>query len=790
MNQEDFDLSELTADGLENGRLSTFAAEYIKAMDLMANRKAQSTNQGLVAAVHGVADLRRDMGRLVNEEADFLEGQILEPNRGTSAIELAAQVHRLGVAHQAMGRFLQAETAFLAANFLMNLPDAGVSSKAQSTTYQQIGIVRWQMGRLQEAEDAFHEALLHVLNAGTESRHRNAAELVMQLGHVRRDKGLYSDALTTYIEARALMELSDPGMTAGQFADIRHHIGVVRHMMKDFPGAEAIYRDSLALRRFAPDPYGELDTLGMLCQLLRETQPEREAQHLESLVRILSNRLDSLVTDADRLRLSTNYGKFPVRLCCRQAIEAGAFLGLETLERFRGRSLCLGLSEQEQQEIISLSGYIEEWRAELGVTEDPNEQAKLQAHIGRNERLIAEIRDTADVVPHFAIADLLKKLEEDDLYLSYVPTEDQTLLFMVQASGTQCFRCDVGLEALRVDGQLVRQSWATLIRPARGVQLVGNNFDLTTALIPEPVRKAIKKASRVWITPADMLWDLPFEDLEDEQGRVFADKGVCYTPSLRSVVMVMGRGHSSSSGGAVFAINNFKDPSLKEPLSNDIDLPECPPSPESKPGTKTAEDCAARMRGGSRNLRYSIAEGMSVAHRHEAKRPPPITRLGSEATKAHFKAIFGQVAWLHISTHASAAPHPLECVLVLQPVNSDIGRLTVEEMFREKLTTNAKLIVLSCCEAGAGPSQGSEGRVSLAYALLRCGARCVVATRWTAIDGPTSQIMAQFHHYLAEENTVCAALEKAKDWARATSGLQDPYYWANFAVYGDGTVRI
>ncbi|MFE3145687.1 CHAT domain-containing protein [Streptomyces sp. NPDC059218] len=126
---------------------------------------------------------------------------------------------------------------------------------------------------------------------------------------------------------------------------------------------------------------------------------------------------------------------------------------------------------------------------------------------------------------------------------------------------------------------------------------------------------------------------------------------------------------------------------------------------------------------------------------------------------------------VHLSCHAVAAPRPTdsELRLAVPPgAAADEGRLTVAHILDASADrgpgTAGPLIVLSACETDLSAGHHDEA-LTLATALVTGGAADVVGSRWAVRDGPTSVMMAVFHHHLTARGLAPPdALRAAQLW--------------------------
>ncbi|WP_407703434.1 CHAT domain-containing protein [Streptomyces triticirhizae] len=170
---------------------------------------------------------------------------------------------------------------------------------------------------------------------------------------------------------------------------------------------------------------------------------------------------------------------------------------------------------------------------------------------------------------------------------------------------------------------------------------------------------------------------------------------------------------------------------------------------------------------------------------------------------------------IHLACHALAAPRPTASALRLaQPPGAppDAGRLTVSEILDAVAGGPADapgeadagpLVVLSACETDLSTRRHDEA-LTLATALVACGAADVVGSRWAVVDGATAVLMAVFHHHLtASGRAPPDALRAAQLWMldphreppptlpgplRREAGRPDPHHphlWAAFTHQGN-----
>jgi CHAT domain-containing protein len=102
----------------------------------------------------------------------------------------------------------------------------------------------------------------------------------------------------------------------------------------------------------------------------------------------------------------------------------------------------------------------------------------------------------------------------------------------------------------------------------------------------------------------------------------------------------------------------------------------------------------------------------------------------------------------------------------------------------------ARLIVLTACETGAGKQMKGEGVFSLARGFAAAGIPSTVTTLWEIDEKATYQLTELFYKYLKEGNTGDVAIQKAKLEFIASNDVEYalPYYWAPTILIGQAGV--
>jgi CHAT domain-containing protein len=155
--------------------------------------------------------------------------------------------------------------------------------------------------------------------------------------------------------------------------------------------------------------------------------------------------------------------------------------------------------------------------------------------------------------------------------------------------------------------------------------------------------------------------------------------------------------------------------------------------------------------------------------------------LGGDVTRAAFAATVAGRDLVHFHGHARHDRRdPLGSHLVLAD-----GTLTAREIFGLR-DLRAGLVTLAACESAASVVATGDEPLGLIPAFLYAGAGSVLATLWKVQARSAAQMMGHFYDALGSEGIDKAQLlrEAVLD-VRATAGLEAPYHWAPFVLYGD-----
>ncbi|MFP5261024.1 MAG: CHAT domain-containing protein [Blastocatellia bacterium] len=308
-------------------------------------------------------------------------------------------------------------------------------------------------------------------------------------------------------------------------------------------------------------------------------------------------------------------------------------------------------------------------------------------------------------------------------------------------------------------------------------------FDL---LLKPAIRQLDNKSS--WtIVPDSFLWLVPFQALQpDGRPRVVERHAISYAPSLTALhelrkPRVMRMGPSKLLAFANPAISRQRKERIKlgQPEVN-LD-----PSPEGENEVRALRQL------------YSAA-GSEIY-------------LGAQAREATAKRRAGDFNALHFATPATLNDlSPMYSHVAL--ADSDAGGLEdglLEAWEIMRLGLRAELAVLSASQASDWRDEFGSGLIGLTWALFVAGCPTTVVGEWKVDSPSNTELMLEFHRLLQPTSRAQNGFGARRGRGPAPSGLRPriskaealrraslklmqnshyshPFFWAGYAVVGDG----
>ena len=415
-------------------------------------------------------------------------------------------------------------------------------------------------------------------------------------------------------------------------------------------------------------------------------------------------------------------------------------------------------SERVLRRIAELESRILELEGLPEVARDGGPLTVLMDHLAQSRRdyeglrirLAERNRKEAALLGGLAVdsEEIRAALRPDEALLQYFVTTEESLVFLVRRDAIQAFKIPVAQNDLSRRVRLARQ---LLGDPEMEGSIARDVLAGLFGLLIEPVARgeSLTGVSRLIVVPHGVLAYLPFAALLDEPaGRYLAER---YDVEILP------------SAAALAALR--EDAAIDQPGASAVALA---PFPSLLPGTR--EEAIA--------VRRSLPGSESVE--------------GASATEQRLRQALQQASIVHVATHGILnARSPLFSRLELAEGSgafADDGRLHVHEML--DLEVRSRLLFLSGCETGVGPSWSTEFErgeeyATLAQALLLAGATSVIATLWPVEDEGAAEFATRFYSELGQDGTdPVAAIAATQRALIRDSRYSAPYYWAAYQVMG------
>ncbi|MDB5317269.1 MAG: hypothetical protein JWO24_3113 [Rhodospirillales bacterium] len=224
-----------------------------------------------------------------------------------------------------------------------------------------------------------------------------------------------------------------------------------------------------------------------------------------------------------------------------------------------------------------------------------------------------------------------------------------------------------------------------------------------------------------------------------------------------------------------------------------------PPSQAQLARSFPADRCGQDARNASGLARLPGTRAEVLAARQLTGASPDSVIMGADFTQARFRAAnLGQYRIVHLATHALLAGEinclPEPTIVLTAPANApDANASFMRASEVMNIRMDADLVILSACNTGGAAGAGGEALSGLARSFFYAGARGLLITHWAVDDGAASLIVADsIRRQGLEGGTSAAALRGAQNLLldeagrRLPASFAHPYYWAAFALIGDG----
>jgi len=167
--------------------------------------------------------------------------------------------------------------------------------------------------------------------------------------------------------------------------------------------------------------------------------------------------------------------------------------------------------------------------------------------------------------------------------------------------------------------------------------------------------------------------------------------------------------------------------------------------------------------------------------------------LSHKATEESFKLNIGSAKYVHLATHGQINhltprlsglvfyDHKNNTNSQSSSANSNDGILYLNELY--DLNINARLMIVSACESGAGKLEKSEGVMSMTRGLLFAGVNNIIISLFKVPDKHTKDLMVIFYQKVILGYSYARALQLAK-LQLIDKNYSFPKLWSSFILIG------
>ena len=363
------------------------------------------------------------------------------------------------------------------------------------------------------------------------------------------------------------------------------------------------------------------------------------------------------------------------------------------------------------------------------------------------------------------LSDLQSAINDRDLIISFMDTEDQILALSIGKNETQAFEIDSASRSILLG---LREK---LAKSGSEIENLKNDlreaYDVT---LSRPLARS-EGIERLIILPNGIFSHLPigaFIETDEVDGDhwLIENYSILYAPS-----------------GTLL---------IEEPKNQDISTTYVGFAPNY---VEISEETATfTLRSGLKkhfsNLQGAEEEVLFAKNLFNGR-----AYIGREATESALKNMVETFHVLHLAMHADIDDtDPAQSRLYFTPedsISEEDGYLKAFEIYNMRL--NGELVVLSACNTGDGTLSKGEGILSLSRAFRYAGCPNILMSLWRANDVTTKEIIKEFFLRLKAGEEKDEALRQAKlSFLKSADPLMaHPSNWSTLQLQGDlSTIHI
>ena len=409
------------------------------------------------------------------------------------------------------------------------------------------------------------------------------------------------------------------------------------------------------------------------------------------------------------------------------------------------------------------------------------------------------------------LPELQKVLRPDEAYLKMLVVGDGVYAMLIEQGGAQLWKSDISAAGLDTAVDAIR-STISIVENGRRVtypfdaatsyKLYGQLFGPVAARLPMVPHLIFEPDGGMLRLPVNLLITADTGLAAYEQRLLDPDAD----PFDMRQIAWLGRTARPSTAVSTLAFRNARQTAPSRATRQYFGLGENLPVGERLPASGTRSAASGNVDGDclwdvSQWARPISADELVTAQNAMGRDAATLLTGGAFTdTAVKNRADLGDYRIIHFATHGLVtAPRPAcparpALVTSFGDADSD-GLLTFQEIFDLKI--DADLVILSACDTAgaasvaatreAGLSGGGNALDGLVRSFIGAGGRSVIASHWPAPDdfNATQRLIGGLFT-TGQGTSVADAL-----WATQVRLMDDqqtshPYYWAGFAIIGDG----
>ncbi len=706
------------------------------------------------------------------------------------------QMVNIGFIYEELGNYDQAKTYLDKAQALLEKPN-NQALRPDLNVRKRLGLIFGGLGRIerlqenyQAATDFQQKALKLYKEIGFKLE---IANTLQRLGAICSDQGDFDKAASYFEEA--LKYYGSEGEARGNF-EVLLETSKMQIRQRDYPSALKTIERARSFLDKSGSTSGESELYSTLARVNQGLGRYDQAKaNLQNAIRLIETQRTMIAGGSDEQEIAFEQMISPYRqlaeILVSQDDVAAAF---SVVERTKARTL-LDVIQFGKIDINKAMTQLEREREQRYRDELTSLNAQV-ANLVRNEKTdpakgtepekkLAEKRlefEDFHVRLYSAHPELLAHRGEmkpitveeshslltDDksAILEFAVAENRTFLFVVTKIAAKKLSLKVFTLDVK-DKELGKRVETYRAKVASGdLDFQKGSRDLYDLLL-KPAEAQLAGKTNITIVPDGVLWDLPFQALQNGQGKYLVEQAaVSYAPSLTALREMSKKAQKSDKSGNLELLA-FGNPVVGKETAARVGQVFMDEKLEPLPEAERLVMTLGKMYGPTRSKIYTGAD----ARKQAAVTESPKYRI------------------LQFATHGilnNVAPMYSHLVLSRDGENpNDDGLLEAWEM--KDLDLKADMVVLSACDTARGKIAGGEGMIGMTWAMFIAGTPTTVASQWKVESSSTTELMLEFHRQLLTGKTTKAeALRRASLKLMKSGKYTHPSYWAGWVLVGDG----